>query len=528
MTISTDTRIYIYGPPGSGKTSVGGLLAERLGYEFVDLDQEIEASVGRSISEIFSLQGESVFRQIEQAQIEKQQKKPRAIISLGGGALLNELCRQQVEESGTVVCLDASIDKLLNRLQLSAEVRPLVFGNRQEMRSNLEALINKRAEHYKSFPIKFSTSDLAVDQVVTEIQIRLGLYHIRGMGPEYDVLVKAGGLESIGDELRRRGLKSPVVLVTDENVGPIYASRLIESLRSRDFAANLVTIPAGEDHKNIQTVNRLWESFLEAGVERSSTVLALGGGIVTDLAGFASATFLRGVKWVAIPTTLLGMADASLGGKTGADLPQGKNLIGTFYSPSLVLSDPLVLKTLPLVQLRSGMAEVIKHGIIGDPMLYYDICRRSSENSEWLMQANLDAIVCRAVAVKVKIILSDPYEQGLRQVLNLGHTIGHAIELVSGFNLTHGEAVGIGMVVEARLAEKMRLAQPGLSVEIAETLSRLGLPTRIPTDLSRQAILEAVKLDKKRANGKVLFALPIRIGEVRPGIEVNVEAEDLY
>jgi 3-dehydroquinate synthetase len=174
------------------------------------------------------------------------------------------------------------------------------------------------------------------------------------------------------------------------------------------------------------------------------------------------------------------------------------------------------------------MAEVVKHGIIGDPMLYYDICRRSSENSEWLEQAKLDVIVRRAVAVKVKIILSDPYEQGLRQVLNLGHTIGHAIELVSGFNLTHGEAVGIGMVVEARLAEKMRLAQPGLSSEIAETLSRLGLPKRIPTDLSRQAILEAMKLDKKRANGKVLFALPIRIGEVRPGIEANVEAEDLY
>jgi 3-dehydroquinate synthetase len=221
------------------------------------------------------------------------------------------------------------------------------------------------------------------------------------------------------------------------------------------------------------------------------------------------------------------MVDASLGGKTGADLPQGKNLIGVFYSPSLVLADPNVLKTLSQAELRSGMAEVVKHGVIGDPVLY-EICRRGSDNGEWFKQNSLDAIVRRAVAVKVKVILSDPYERGLRQVLNLGHTIGHAIELVSGFNLSHGEAVGIGMVVEARLAEKLRLAQSGLSNEIAETLSRLGLPTRIPPELNRQTILEAMKLDKKCANGKVLFALPIGIGEVRPGIEANVEAEDLY
>ena len=528
MTISMDNRIFLYGPSGSGKSAVGRLLADRLAYEFIDLDQEIESSVGRSIEDIFSQDGESIFRQIERDQIVKQKTRQRVIISLGGGALLNDECRRQVVEAGLVIFLKASIDQLVSRLQTSGEARPLLTGNLPEMRSRLEDQLARRAEHYGSFPFVVGTTDLSVEQVVEEIQIRLGLYHIRGMGAGYDVRVRAGGLENVGDELNRRGLKSPLALVTDEHVAAIYAAGVIENLREAGFKVHLITIPAGEEHKNIQTVNSLWESFLQAGLERSSTVLAMGGGVVTDQAGFAAATFLRGVKWAAISTTLLGMVDASLGGKTGADLPQGKNLIGAFYSPSLVLADPNVLKTLPQAQVRSGMAEVIKHAVIGDPQLYYEICSRISSNKEWLIEDSLDGIVRRAVAVKVKIILGDPYEQGLRQVLNLGHTIGHAIELVSGFKLSHGEAVGIGMVVEARLAEKIGLAQPGLSNEIAETLSRLGLPTAVPTDLSRQAILDAVQLDKKRADGKVLFALPVRIGEVRPGIVVNLEGQDLY
>ncbi|MDR3572512.1 MAG: 3-dehydroquinate synthase [Anaerolineaceae bacterium] len=528
MTISNDDRIFLYGPSGSGKSAVGRLLADRLAYQFIDLDQEIETSTGRSIPEIFSRDGESLFRQIEQSQLAKQIIKPRAVISLGGGALLNDGSRKQVQDAGVVICLNASIDQLINRLQASAEERPLLAGSVSEMRTRLEGLLAKRAGHYGSFPILLNTTDLTVAQAAQEIQVRLGLFHIRGMGPEYDVLVKTGGLEDLPAQLQLRGLKSPMALVTDENVGKIYAGRLLENLQKYGYQAELITIPAGEEHKNIQTVNSLWESFLKARLERSSTVLALGGGVVTDLAGFAAATYLRGVKWVAVSTSLLGMVDASLGGKTGADLPQGKNLIGAFYSPSLVLADPNVLKTLPLAQLRSGMAEVVKHSIISDRLLYYDICSRTSNNRDWLQQDSFDAIVRRSVAVKVKIILEDPYEKGLRQVLNFGHTVGHAVELISGFRLSHGEAVSIGMVVEARLSEKMKLAQPGLSSEIAETLSRLGLPIRIPVDLDRDAILETVKVDKKRANGKVLFALPVNIGDVRPGIEANIEFGDLF
>ena len=197
----------------------------------------------------------------------------------------------------------------------------------------------------------------------------------------------------------------------------------------------------------------LWKSFLENGLDRKSTVIALGGGVVGDMAGFAASTYMRGINWIAVPTTLLSMVDASLGGKTGFDLPEGKNLIGAFYPPKLVLADPSLLLTLPERELRSGMAEVVKHGIISDPELFA-LCARGLD---WVKN-NLEEVVKRAMAVKIKVIEEDPYEKGFRAALNLGHTVGHAVELVSKFNLRHGEAIAIGMVAEAKYSARVGLA----------------------------------------------------------------------
>jgi shikimate kinase / 3-dehydroquinate synthase len=227
------------------------------------------------------------------------------------------------------------------------------------------------------------------------------------------------------------------------------------------------------------------------------------------MAGFAAATYMRGISWVGVPTTLLAMVDASLGGKTGFDLPQGKNLIGSFYPPKLVLADPRLLNTLPEAELRSGMAEVVKHGIIADPDLF-ELCGRGLE----CVKSDLEQVVKRAMAVKIKIIEEDPYERAFRAALNLGHTIGHAVELVSRFQLRHGEAIAIGMVAEAKLAERLDLAVPGLSDKIRQTLITLGLPTDIPLDLSRQAILRTIRVDKKKDASAIRFALPVDIGEV--------------
>jgi len=243
--------------------------------------------------------------------------------------------------------------------------------------------------------------------------------------------------------------------------------------------------------------------------------------VVSDLVGFASATYMRGVRWVILPTSLLGMVDACLGGKTGIDLPQGKNLIGAFYSPSLVVVDPNVLRTLPETELVNGLAEVIKHGVIGDPELFHLLSKNREPNNERKLLTEWEEIVKRSMAVKIKYILEDPYEKNVRAVLNYGHTIGHAVEWASGYRIKHGEAVAIGMVAEANLAERIGLSEPGLSEKIGATLLAARLPIAIPTWIDKQAILQGIRKDKKRKAGKEYFALPVQIGEVRPGIELE-------
>jgi len=238
--------------------------------------------------------------------------------------------------------------------------------------------------------------------------------------------------------------------------------------------------------------------------------------VVGDMAGFAAATFMRGCNWAVMPTTLLSMVDASIGGKTGFDLPAGKNLVGAFHPPRLVLADPEVLSTLPERELRAGLAEVVKHGVIADPELF-DLCMGGWD----AVISRLPEIVRRGIGVKVKIIEEDPYEKGFRAALNLGHTIGHAVELVSEFDLLHGEAVSIGMVAEARLAERLTVADQGTSEAIAEALSRLGLPIEIPETLACEKLIHSMKVDKKKSAGIVRFALPVRIGEVRVGVEME-------
>jgi 3-dehydroquinate synthase len=339
----------------------------------------------------------------------------------------------------------------------------------------------------------------------------------------YDVRVQPGGLDNLGELLRQRRMAGPVVLVSDQNVAAQFAGRVEKALRGSDFTVSLALIEAGEKHKTMQTISSLWAAFMAAGVERGSTIVALGGGVVTDQAGFAAATYLRGVAWIAVPTTLLGMVDASLGGKTGVDLPQGKNLVGAFHAPALVLADPQTLATLPIGELRSGLAETIKHGILADQRLLACCAALKRQEDPQELAARLPEIVRRGMAVKVQVIEADPFEQGQRAALNLGHTIGHAIELASDFRLRHGEAVAIGMVVEAQMAEEMGLAEPGLSETIASLLADVGLPTEIPTDLATDKILQAMQLDKKRAGSRVRFALPVRIGEVKVGVEVDDE-----
>jgi shikimate kinase/3-dehydroquinate synthase len=513
-------KIFLYGPSGSGKSTLGRLLAESLALPFVDLDDEIEIQAGQSIPDIFRREGEAVFRWREKQALLSSMGGAECIISLGGGALVAEENRRLVEAAGAVLCLHAPLDTLVERLSQSKDERPLLLPNQIElkdslstMRGNLENLLARRSEHYRSFRLQLNTGSDDLSKLVLAAQTLAGAFRVTGMGGAYDVRVANQALNRIGAEITDHGLSGPVVVVSDENVAGLYGEQVLKSLHENGLQGSIFAIKPGEQHKNMNSVQAMWQAFLECGIERGSTILALGGGVVGDLAGFAAATYLRGVRWVVAPTTLLAMADSSLGGKTGADLPQGKNLIGAFYPPQLVIADPQVLDTLPAKELRSGMAEVVKAGIIGDARLFELCC------SGWDgVNANRDEIVRRAMAVKIQVIQEDPYEKGRRACLNLGHTVGHAVELASGYRLSHGEAVAIGMVVEACLAEKLGVAESGLVDTIRESLESLELPVAIPNGLGEDKILAAMQVDKKRSQGHVRFALPVRIGQVKTGV----------
>ena len=506
-------QIFLYGAPGSGKSTVGRLLADRLDLPFIDLDKEIEKTTGQSIPQIMANQGEPAFRELESDELKKIVGGPTSVTALGGGTLLRAANRAMAESAGEVVFLEAKLATLLVRLRTEPAQRPLLEGKMEE---KLRELLAHRKGHYESFMLRVTEKENMPEPITGEIQQILGRFHVRGMGAGYDVVVQPDGLERLGEMLAERGINEKLAIVADSNVWPLYGERLSNALRRTGFNVQSLTIPAGEENKTLQTVTRLWRGFLEAGLDRKSTIVALGGGVTGDLAGFAASAYMRGIPWVGVPTSLLAMVDSSLGGKTGCDLAEGKNLIGAFHSPRLVISDPTILSTLPEDELRSGLGEVVKHGIIADPTLF-----RMCAEGYAVVTANLRELVCRAMAVKIKVIEDDPFESGRRAALNLGHTIGHALETASGYRLRHGEAVSIGMVAEARLAERLGIAEPGLSGTIAVTLLKLGLPVKIPSNLAPKEIIEKMRFDKKMNLGKIRFALPVTIGEVRVGVEIE-------
>jgi len=497
-------HLFLYGPPGTGKSTIGEILARNLKLPFVDLDRVIETNAGMSISQIIEGRGESAFRELESTALKNLVGEKESVVALGGGALLRDENRAIAERSGRVALLTAEPSTLIERLQNNSDERPLLSG---DLRGKLESLLAKRSEHYSSFPLRVSVGGKTAEQNAHRVQLALGRFHLSAMG-KYDVIVQEGGIDSLGQLLQSRGLRDPLI-VTDENVGMLHARKAMDLFHRAAFDPKMVTLRAGEEHKNLEAVSFLWKSFLENGLDRKSTVLALGGGVVGDLAGFAASTYMRGIDWIVAPTTLLAMADSSLGGKTGFDLPEGKNLVGSFHPPKLVLADPQLLETLPERELISGMAEVVKHGIISDPELFASCSR----GLDWVKD-HLEEIVKRAMAVKIKIIEEDPYEKGGRAMLNLGHTVGHAVELVSGFKLRHGEAIAIGIAAEARYAVRVGLAGKGLDEAIADSLSALGLPVHIPKQLPRDEVIRAMMADKKKRAEAIRFALPVEIGKV--------------
>jgi 3-dehydroquinate synthase len=326
----------------------------------------------------------------------------------------------------------------------------------------------------------------------------------------YRVRVAPGALDTLAEVALATASAFRYAIVTDSNVGPLYADRARALLGDR---TRVFTVPAGETHKTRRSWAELTDAMLAQGFGRDTTVVALGGGVVGDLAGFVAATYMRGVPYVQVPTTLLAMVDASVGGKTGVDTPAGKNLVGAFHQPAAVVADPELLVTLPRPQLRAGFAEALKHGVIWDAEYFSVVV----DAAPALIEAPTDAdqltrIVGRSVSIKAGIVMRDERELGVRKVLNFGHTLGHAIELGSEYRLLHGEAVAIGMVLESTVAEHVGAAEPGISDQIRAGVRSLGLPFARPRDQDPVRIVAATRIDKKARRDAVAYALPHHMG----------------
>ncbi|MDE3053118.1 MAG: 3-dehydroquinate synthase [Gemmatimonadota bacterium] len=327
----------------------------------------------------------------------------------------------------------------------------------------------------------------------------------------YRVHILPGALDAVGGVARVAVRAHRYAIVTDSNVGPLYGERVREALSGQ--AADLFTIPAGERHKTRETWAAVTDRMLDAGFGRDCAVIALGGGVVGDLAGFVAATFMRGVPVIHVPTSLLAMLDASIGGKTAVDTPAGKNLVGAFHQPAAVITDPGVLATLPVEQYRAGITEALKHGVIAEAAHFDAVAATAAGIDRHRPDARaISAIIARSVEIKSAVAYGDYRESGRRKTLNFGHTIGHAIEHLSGYALLHGEAVAIGMCVEAEIAERVGVARAGTADRIRAACAAAGLPDRRPMDLAAEAIVAATHGDKKGRAGRAEYALPAAIG----------------
>jgi shikimate kinase/3-dehydroquinate synthase len=530
------SNIIVTGFMGVGKTAVGEGVARRLGRSFVDMDAEIETRAGKSIPRIFAEDGEAAFRRMESALCEELSAQQGLVIATGGGALVDPTNRARMIESGTVVCLTCDVDEILRRVSDNSD-RPLL--DVADPCAEIERLLEARREAYAAIPWQIDTTELSVEEVAAQVieltdiialPVRYPAVAVAPTGHcpggQYEIYIGDGLLAHAGGTLRAVGAPegTRVAVVSNPVVAPLYGEQVEASLRSAGFQPFACSIPDGEQHKTLATVAALYDQFLAGGLDRSGTVLSLGGGVTGDIAGFAAASFMRGVRFAQTPTTLLAMVDASVGGKTGVDLPQGKNLVGAFKQPVAVIIDPTVLATLDVGEIRSGMAETIKHGVIGAPDLFAELGQGEKEKrrkGEWGER------IARALRVKIEVVEEDPFEQGRRAVLNLGHTVGHGLERLSGFSLRHGEAVSIGMVAAARIAAELGRADPSLADRIEAALAAWDLPVRCPP-FDADEIWEAMAHDKKKRGRGLRWVLPRAIGEVEitegvpPGVVKSV------
>ncbi|MBK4733856.1 bifunctional shikimate kinase/3-dehydroquinate synthase AroKB [Noviherbaspirillum pedocola] len=512
---------------GSGKTTIGRALAKRLNKRFIDSDHEIEARTGASIPLIFEIEGEASFRQREAAMIRDLTGERNIVLATGGGSILDARSREYLKARGTVVYLRAGVNNILQRTAHDRN-RPLL--QTADPRSRLEQLSTQRDPYYREVAdiiidtgrpniqslVQAIVAQLEILERTTSQQDPQRLHNPMSSHSQIELKVELGERSYpilIGPDLLANDARlaasvagAHAAIVTNTVVGPLYLERVAGALRAAGKKVTEIVLPDGEEEKTWENLNRIYGALLRDKCDRKTTIVALGGGVIGDMAGFAAATYMRGVPFIQVPTTLLSQVDSSVGGKTGINHPLGKNMIGAFYQPQAVFADTSTLNTLPDRELSAGLAEVIKHGAIIDAQFFDWI----EENITRLMARDPAALayaIQRSCEIKADVVRKDEREGGLRAILNFGHTFGHAIEAGMGYGAwLHGEAVGCGMVMAAELSQRLGFIDAATRARVTALVRAAGLPIVAP-DLGAERWLELMQVDKKNEGGQIRFIL---------------------
>ena len=553
------SNIVITGFSGTGKSLVAREIAGQLRWDFIDTDAEIVKLAGKSIAEVFQQDGEAKFRELEREVIKRASRRSHKVIATGGGAIVDSQNHAQLARKGFIVCLDAKPETIYQRLfqegSHGSEIRPLLEGDNPLER--IRQLKAQRQPYYDDVDLVINTDDLSISEVAGKVIRAWGL--LCGVYPErdssvaslpqndkkrkayndvdkdvacwvetatqrYPIFVGYGLLDKLGEELKKVTSSHVAIVISDENVSRLYGDKVEKLLRNAGFAVNSFIVPPGEETKSINTAIDIYNFLIKKRVERDDMLIALGGGMIGDLAGFVAATYLRGIPWIQVPTSLIAMVDASIGGKVAVNHPEGKNLIGAFYQPNFVLADTRALATLPECELTSGWAEVVKYGLILDKE-FFEFLESNVGRLTKLEQDVVNEAIIHSASLKAQVVSQDEKERGQRIILNYGHTIAHGLEAATRYiGFLHGEAVAIGMMGAAKLSQRLGILPASVVKRQQSLLRKFGLPTGF-FGVNLAEIAKATEVDKKTRAKGIRWVLLEGIGKT--AIRASVPQQDV-
>jgi shikimate kinase/3-dehydroquinate synthase len=528
-------NIALTGLMGSGKTTVGKYLADNLKKTFIDTDQIIEEKEGKTISQIFEENGEDYFRHLEARLIEEIFSTGKdLVVSLGGGAIVNSASRKIIKDNARLIALIADPNDLHQRIK-RRKSRPLLNESKNQLET-LNALWQERKEAYYDSHIQIVTEGKTINSIGIEIIQNLNLSKPKVQEQEVKISAKHKAYKIYFKDLYRFSLAplkagKKVLVISQEPIAKHYMDILLEKISSDGYEVSTMVIDNSEEAKNFFTYQLILQKLLSLNFGRKDTLVALGGGVVGDITGFAASTFYRGINYVQVPTTLLSMIDSSVGGKTAINVPEGKNLIGSFYQPHMVHIDAQALNSLPDREFKSGLGELVKYTMLGsawDELLGDHFFDYVNLNAETILEKDLillNDLINHCLRIKAGIVAEDEQEHGIRAHLNLGHTFAHALEEVTKYKeFTHGEAVAIGLACACYLSEELGYIKRSATKKVLDLMKSLGLKFTIPKEIKVEKILAAFKYDKKSINGVPNFILPKgHIGRVE--IVSNIDSQ---